>query len=496
MSLARSAILSFSLSIFLFLAFFLSTTCGLNLHTPTTPTTSLPSQYTTIGTYPTKSQFYNFTVVHSGQVKDNKFNAAESSAGVIQNHLVVFVGDVPQSAARLAVDAEQNGAVALIFKQMDHIRGGRAVAFKTPVHIPIVVVSASVLETLTLGAVPGSTIELTAITPEEKSLIHRMQSEISALIILIIIIYAGLTPFFLYLFVFEVMYVYKVKQRYFSHNCLMKLVALCNAILWLLWIAIDPMGFKLKPHWNERVACYLAGGFLLALYSLILRILVLILSSSHFSSWHKTFISRLLYCSAIFFIVLFLLFGTVWHSPATNAAYQFIMCISVLVVGISFAIVGKLMIDTLTGTGRRNHRANMIIVRLTGFIAYYGVASVVLLGIVHGLFGNSVYTTFVCSLLHSFGLVVTFVLLFLRFPSQMQKSRRPKFSEEGKSPSERNLQANNESGTESTNSHSRTTEGLSNFDSASSSSAPQSSHFDSQLDLKKSTHEIELESKT
>jgi hypothetical protein len=56
------------------------------------------------------------------QVNNHIFNAAESSAGIIKDHLVIFVGNVPDSAAGLAVDAEKNGAAALILKQMDHVR--------------------------------------------------------------------------------------------------------------------------------------------------------------------------------------------------------------------------------------------------------------------------------------------------------------------------------------------------------------------------------------
>ena len=49
------------------------------------------------------------------------FNPSLSSAGMIENHLVVFVGDAPINAAFLAVDAQRYGAAALILKKMDDV---------------------------------------------------------------------------------------------------------------------------------------------------------------------------------------------------------------------------------------------------------------------------------------------------------------------------------------------------------------------------------------
>lgn len=86
------------------------------------------------------------------------------------------------------------------------------------------------------------------------------------------------------------------------------------------------------------------------------------MSSTIFSSWHKIFISRwylnyvffitfsrqkkysmtsnTLYFLAIVFVVLFSLFGSVWNNPTTGAVFQFFLCISIVVVGICYAIIG------------------------------------------------------------------------------------------------------------------------------------------------------------
>jgi hypothetical protein len=111
---------------------------------------------------------------------------------------------------------------------------------------------------------------------------------------------------------------------------------------------------------------------------------------------------------------------------------------------------------------------------LSGFIAYYGVASIILLGTVHGHFANTIYTTFVCSLLHSVGLVVTFVLLFLRFPSQMHKAR--KSSSATRTPSKTYL-GGKDSDSNSKSDH------LSNIESTTSSGDRSLSHLDSSSQL-------------
>jgi hypothetical protein len=92
---------------------------------------SMPSYYSTLGTYPTQSIEYNITVVSSKFIDGCDLNPLNSSAGTIKDRVVVFSGTIPMfrpcctdphaATSTLAKLAQQLGALGLIVEQPDQV---------------------------------------------------------------------------------------------------------------------------------------------------------------------------------------------------------------------------------------------------------------------------------------------------------------------------------------------------------------------------------------
>jgi len=392
--------------------------------------TFLPSYYSTLGTYPTTATTYQISVVESKQIENCDINPAESSAGSVQSNVLVLNGalpafhpcgsDIHAAAITLAILAQQYGALAVILEQSDEVAHGRAIGFSTRVTIPVLVVPSVTIQLLLQNTT--TLIQLPAVTSQEMNSIDFMVRLYKIWSITTMSLYGILVLVVIYSLTKEIMYVYFVRRKLFSHTCLMKLSALLAASISLLWAAVDPFGFKGIVSWQTNLVLDILKGSIIIVYLLIFRTWVKVLGIVNHSRFLKVTVSRLCYVSSAVILAFSIASGTLWYHTQVDYIYEIFSGVAVAGLGVGYAVVGKKMLDGLVQSKNVNNKVTRrIIFKIGGFIVFYGIAAGIGVFVVFIHITNHLFTEMICTLTHGFGLLITFFILYFRHSSTSQK---------------------------------------------------------------------------
>eukprot|EP00026_Physarum_polycephalum_P007256 Phypoly_transcript_07314.p1 GENE.Phypoly_transcript_07314~~Phypoly_transcript_07314.p1 ORF type:complete len:467 (+),score=42.08 Phypoly_transcript_07314:142-1542(+) len=410
----------------------------LTLHFRDTTNLSLPSSYTTIGSRPSSSLLFPVIPFNTSHCLEScnfhpTFNLtqAQGSFFLFTSHTLPPLSGCNKgefgSATALARMVQAVGGKGLIIGQTEQFWNGRFLGFDPCIKIPLVVMNHHSMRYFKENHEEIVRVELLPISPYEDKLLQRADRVFLVWRIFVLFLYSVALLALFYLIGGDFVKFYKEHKKICWHGFSMKIASLFVSLGTVIFVSVDPFGFRGVPLPSRFVMPFELGIFAIV-YILLLQVWMDATNNIKQVKLFCPSFAHVIHFVSVLVVVLSTLRGTLWHISSICTLFCIFYIVIVCICGVGFIIFGKNMVSILSHSENTGRHKNRLSVRIVLFVVLYNAtmfASLTIYGLeILGHAGGSMFLI----LYQSIMILTTMSILFTPSWHKAKKKHSISFS--------------------------------------------------------------------